>query len=61
MAGPSAASRAEIGDQGVAFGEQDVVGLDVAVYDAVAMRVGQGVRDFLQDLHSLTDGQLSFA
>ena len=40
---------AEVGDQGVALGDQDVVGLDVAVDDPPPVRVRQGLRDFAQD------------
>jgi hypothetical protein len=39
----------EVGDGGAAAGKQDVVGLDVTVDDAVAMRVRQRARNVAQD------------
>ena len=45
----------------MALGEQDVVGLDVAVDDAVPVGVGEGVDHLAQDAHRLDDGQLAFA
>jgi hypothetical protein len=43
---------------GVAALEQDVLRLDVAVNDAVGVRVAQGVGDFAGDLECVIDGEL---
>ena len=47
---------AEVGDQRVAAGEEDVVGLDVAVDDALLVRHGQGVGHVADDADRLWDG-----
>ncbi len=49
---------AEIGDQGLLVVEQDVLGLDIPVDDAVAMRVIQRRADFGGDAHGIRDGEL---
>ena len=46
---------------GVAVREQHVVGLDVAVDDAVAVGVGEGVHDLAQELGRLGHRQLALA
>ena len=40
--------------------QQDVLGLDVAVYDAVAVRVGERARHFGRDPHCLVNRELLF-
>ena len=52
---------AEVGDYGVAIGEQDIVGLDVAVDNAVPVGEGEGVHHLAQDLGGLRHRQLAFA
>ena len=48
---------AKIGQEGVRPGEQDVVGLDVAVDHALRVRVGQPVSHLTQNLHGFADRQ----
>ncbi len=50
---------AEVGDQGVAAGDQHVVGLDVAVDHALAVGVGQRVGDLGRDPDGVGDRQLA--
>ena len=52
---------AEVGDDGVAALEQDVLRLDVAVDDAVGVGVAQRVGDLAGDLERVVDGELLFA
>ena len=47
---------AEVADDGAATGEEHVVRLDVAVHDAVLVRVGQRFGDVAQDADGLADG-----
>ena len=49
---------AEVGHQGVAVLEQDVLGLDVAVDDAVLVGVGQRFRGLAGDLDRVVEGKL---
>jgi hypothetical protein len=48
---------AEVGHHRRPAGEQDVVGLDVAVHDAAPVRHGEGARHVAQDAHGLGHGQ----
>ena len=48
---------AEVGDRGRAAGEQHVVGLDVAVHDAVLVRVRERLGHVAQQSHRLGDGE----
>ena len=41
--------------------EEDITGLDVAVYDSVAVRVSQGVSHVAEYLHCLADRELALA
>ncbi len=50
---------AEVGHQRVLPRQQHVVGLHVAVHDAVAVRVGEGVAHIAQDPHRVAHGQLA--
>jgi hypothetical protein len=50
---------AEVGDQRVPPGQQDVVGLDVAVHDSATVREGQGIGDLAQDPGGILDRQLA--
>ena len=43
----------------VPLGEQHVVGLDVTMHHAVAMRIRQRVRDLAQHFHRVADGHLA--
>ena len=47
---------AEIRDEGVAVLQQDVLGLDVAVNDAVRMGIAERVGDLPRETHRLCDG-----
>ena len=49
----------EVRHQRVSAGKQHVVGLHVAVHDAVAVGVGEGVTHVPQDPHRLPHGQLA--
>ena len=51
------AGNPKIGEVGVRSGEQDVVGLDVAVDHALRVRVGQPISHFTQNLHGFADRQ----
>jgi hypothetical protein len=46
---------AEVGDDGAAVGEQDVLRLHVAVHDAGAVRVGERARHVARDVHGVVD------
>jgi hypothetical protein len=48
---------AEVGHHRRPAGEQDVVGLDVAVHDAAPVRHGEGARHVAQDAHGLGHGR----
>jgi hypothetical protein len=48
----------EVGDNRVAVLEQDILGLDVAVNDTAAVRILQGVGDFVRDAERLGDRKL---
>ncbi len=52
---------AEVGDNGVAVLEQDVVRLDVAMDDAEAVGVGQGIGDFGEEAHRLRHREWALA
>jgi hypothetical protein len=52
---------AEVGHAGVTRLQQDVLGLDVAMHDPVAVGVTEGVGDFARDADGLVDGQLVLA
>ena len=52
---------AEVGDERVIAGEEDVVGFDVAMHDAARVRVGERVGDILEDAHGVAHGQLALA
>ena len=52
---------AEVADERVPFGEQDVLGLDVAMDDVVRVRVRERVGDFAREADRLVDGELAFA
>src|SRR2546422_6083772 len=45
----------EIAHHGMAGFEEDVLRLDVAMHDIMAVRVAQGVRNLARDLHRLGD------
>jgi hypothetical protein len=45
----------EVRDDGGARRKQHVGGLDVAMYDAVVVRIGQRLREVAQDLHGLVE------
>ena len=49
---------AEVGDERVAALEQDVLGLDVAMDDAVRVRVLERVGDLARDAHRVVDREL---
>jgi hypothetical protein len=51
---------AEVGDEGVPARQQDVLGLHVAVHDAVAVRVPQGVRRLGLDREGVLERQRTF-
>ena len=46
---------AEVGDERLAVMQENVLGLDVAVDDAVAVRVVERARDFGRDAHRVVD------
>ena len=50
---------AEIGDLGFVLGQEDVVGFDVAVDDAVPVGVGQRAGHLPDNAHRRRDGQLA--
>ncbi len=50
---------AEVGYRGMSMLEQDVLGLQIAMHDALPMGVGQGVGDLTQQPHHLRHGQLA--
>ena len=52
---------AEVRDQGVALGEQDILRFDVAMHHAAAMGVIQGFRRLARDAERVLDRQLLFA
>ena len=52
---------AEVGHQGVPAGQQHVVGLDVAVDEVAAVRVGQRVGHVPKDAQRVAHGQLALA
>ena len=49
----------EVGDERVPVVQHDVLGLDVAVHHAVAVRVVQRVGHLARDAHRVVDGQLA--
>ena len=57
---PGCAGDAEVGHQRASAFEQDVVGLDVAVDEVVAVRVGQRLGHLARDADRLRHGQLPF-
>jgi hypothetical protein len=48
----------EVGDQGVAVREQDVLRLDVPVHDALLVRVAEAICDFSRELQRVFDREL---
>ena len=52
---------AEVGDEGLALVQQDVLGLDVAVDDALAVGVVEGAGDFGGEADGVGDGEHAFA
>ena len=52
---------AEVGHQGVAVGEQDVLRLDVAVDDPLAVRVPQRLRHLAHQAHGVHGGERAVA
>ena len=52
------ARNAEVGDDRMSAREHDVLGLDVAMHDVVAVRVRQRLGDFLRNLQRIVDRQL---
>ena len=52
---------AEVGDQRAAVVQQDVLRLDVAMDDAVAVGVVEGAGDLGGDAHGVGDGELLLA
>lgn len=50
----------EIGHDGVSLVQEDVLGLDVAMHHAMAMRVVEGVRDISADPRGRVDRQSTF-
>ena len=52
---------AEVCDQGDAVGQEDVLGLDVTMHEAVVMRVAEGARDFTRQPQGLVERQLCLA
>ena len=52
---------AEVGDEGAAVVQEDVLGLDVAVDDALAVGVVEGAGDFRGDADGVVDGELLLA
>src|SRR4051812_37851694 len=61
MAGLGYTRDPEVGEDGVVLIEQDVLGLDVSMDDAAAMRVRNGVGDVGRDAECVGEGKLSFA
>jgi hypothetical protein len=59
--GAGGASDAEIGERGVAFEQENVLGLDVAVDDTEPVRVAQSIADFAHDRDCFRFGKGSFA
>ena len=58
VASVSGAGKTEVGDLHAAVGvDQDVLGLDVAVDQAGAVRRGEGIKDRLDVIERLTGGQ----
>ena len=51
----------EIGDNGVTRLQEDVLRLDVPMHHALAVRVAQGVSDFLPKVHDIVNGELALA
>jgi hypothetical protein len=51
----------KVGDHRRAAGQQDIVGLDVAMHDTALVRVCQGSGDVAEDARDFVDGNPSIA
>ena len=56
--GADRARDAEIGDDCMTTGQHDVLWLDVAMHDVMAVRIGQRVGDLARDLKGIIERQL---
>ncbi len=57
--GRGGAGDAEIGEHGVAVGEENVVGLHVAMHEPLAVRIVERAADFAHDAQSVGQGEPS--
>ena len=58
---PRHVDQPEVGDDGVAVLEEDVLGLEVLVHDAPVVEVPHALRDLLRDDHQLVHRELVLA